>query len=466
MFWWLALALILRLPPLISGIIPFSFDHGRDALAALHLIKTFNPIFIGPWTSIPGLFFGPGWYYLIAPAYALFQGNPLAPAYLMLLLNLISVFLAYKYWGNVAAAIIAAAPAWITVSTSAVNPFPMAFLGLLLLIALKTKHYFWLGIIVGLGFHFSSALAIFWLLLIPFFVKPNHWLKLITGIIIPFIPQILFEIKNHGIEIKALIDYFSKGESQHLTPGKVAIVTKAYWHELALGIMPDYFWTKLIAWIILGSGFIVLTKERRLLILLLVPMFGFWFLHFNPWYVYGVLPFAVVASSLVLKRLPRLFSVIYIAILIVGAILQSIKFFQFGRSLLSTNKAFLPAKMTAINYIYSQAGDRPFSSYHYLPEIYDYAYQYLYLWQGFKGRPLPVEFSYQPKAPTYIREKADLLRLLPAPAEKPEKIFLIVEGPDNTYHYPFDYWLTQIPYKTVVAKKTIGPEIEVWQLSP
>ena len=122
--------------------------------------------------------------------------------------------------------------------------------------------------------------------------------------------------------------------------------------------------------------------------------------------------------------------------------------------------------MAAINYVYEKSAGQPFASYHYLPEIYDYAYQYLYIWQGFKGKPLPVEFSYQPQAPTYIKEKADLLVKLPSSSGEPQKIFLIIEKPDNVWHYPLDSWLQKIGYREVIDKKIIGPELEVWQVVP
>src|SRR3990167_7409231 len=175
MIWLLAWAAFTRLPLILSGIIPFSFDHGRDSLAVLHLIKTLNPVFLGPWTSIPGLFFGPGWYYLLAPAYWLTQGSPLAGPLTMFSLSLIGIILAYKYLGVYEAIILATAPLWLQLATGAANPFPMTLVGLLLVIALKKGwNSLWLGLILGLGFHFSSALAILWLLVIPWLVKPRQ----------------------------------------------------------------------------------------------------------------------------------------------------------------------------------------------------------------------------------------------------------------------------------------------------
>jgi len=134
-----------------------------------------------------------------------------------------------------------------------------------------------------------------------------------------------------------------------------------------------------------------------------------------------------------------------------------------------TEAAFLPVKLQALNYIYDQAQDRPFSSYQYLPNIYDYAYQYLYFWQGFKGRPLPVEFSYKPGEINYVSEKSSLLARLPARqgyAGQAETIFLIIEKPENFWHYPLQRWLGNIKYSEIVSKKEFGPELEVWEVKP
>lgn len=465
MIWLLTLAVLTRLPWLVFNTIPFAFDHGRDALAVLHLIKTLNPVFIGPWTSIPGLYFGPLWYYLLTPGHWLLQGNPLAGPWTMFFIGLIMIGLAFKYLGKVEAIIMATAPLWLQLSISASNAFPMGLVGLLLVIGLEKKFQpFWLGIIVGLGFHFSSALAVFWLVSVPLlFVKPKNWLKFCLGVSLIFIPQILFEIKHNFSQSQAVINYFAAGESQQLTPGKILIVSRSILHELNLAILPNIPWLEIFPLITLIAGIFI---RPKLTLLILVPIIGFWFLHYNPWYAYGLGPLMVVLFAKLLRRLPKILTVIAIFSLFLAIGLKLAVFWQQEKQSLSVNKSFLPAKIQALNYVYNQAGDQPFASYQYHPEIYDYAYQYLYIWQGFKGKPLPVEFSYQPNAPTYINEKADLLTKLPPATGSPEKIFLIIEKPDNVWHYPFDSWLKQINFSEVVDKKIIGPELEVWQVIP
>ena len=491
---WLliVLALLTRLPYLWGRIIPFSFDHGRDSLAALHLIKTLSLKFIGPWTSIPGLFFGPGWYYLLAPAYWLSGGDPISGTLLMVALGLVQIGLAYKYLGVYEAVIMATAPIWIILSTGAANPFPMTLVSLIIIILLKqigekrkvsVKQMALLGLMIGLGFHFSSAFSIFYFLTIPIILG---WRKIkLTGkkvvagfgaLVIAFGPQLLFEIKHGFMQTKAVIGYFSEGETQKINPGKIKIVTNSIINELGLAVLPDIKWLKYLGLglLIIGTTYLIranLIRAKKknsfwpeIILLLAVPTVGFWWLHYNPWYAYGFLPVAVVAVGKILRALPKKLAMIYLLILLISPIYGLYNHFDNNREKLLENKAFLPVKMEVLEYIYSQAGDQSFASYHYLPEIYDYAYQYLYLWQGFKGRTLPVEFSYQPGEISYATEKPDLLDKLPKTQGPAEKIFLVIERPENKWHYPLDEWLGRIEYREIISKQLIGPEIEVWQV--
>lgn len=466
----LLFALATRLPHIWGYNIPFSFDHGRDALAVLDLIKNHSLKFIGPWTSIQGLFFGPGWYYLLVPGYWLLNGNPLAGPLTMQIISLVTIGLAYKYLGVYEAIIFATAPVFIMTSISAANPFPMVLIGLLLIISLEKKWPpVWTGLILGLGFHFSSALAILWLLIIPFFVKLKRWPKFSLGLFVTFIPQILFEIKNNFLEVRSLANYFIAGESQQITPGKIKIVTSSIMHELGLAVLPDFVWLKYFCLGLLVVGLTIAIKRRKIKfvwpevgLFLLIPTIGFWFLHYNVWYVYGLLPVAVAAVGRILRSAPKIITYSYLGLLIIGAIKIPVH---------QTGAAFLPIKLQAINYIYDQVQGEPFSSYQYLPNIYDYAYQYLYFWQGFNGRPLPMEFSYKPGELSYVSEKPSLLsRLHPFDfaqgSGEPGKIFLIIEKPENVWHYPLQSWLGNIKYSEIISKKEFGPELEVWEVKP
>jgi len=476
MIWLLVWAALTRLPYLLSQTLLFGFDQGRDALAVWNFIKTFNLPFIGAPTSIPGLFIGPGWYYFLAPAYWLFQGNPIGGAWLMFCLYLAAIILTYKFLGAMEAIIISLAPIWTQLATAAQSPYPIPLLAIILLIALKKNwHPFLIGIIVGLSFNFDSALAIFWLTLIPVLIKPKRWLWFLAGNIPAFIPQLLFELKHNFSQTRAVIAYFAAGESQQISLGKISTVNQSVMHELSLAVLPDNQELKIIGLAIILIGLVFLIKQkkidfwRQILILTVVPVIGFWFLHYNPWYSYGLLPLAVIAVGKILRSLPKPIAWLFLLLLLINSTLKFFHFETIDKARLAQHKGFLTAKLQALDYIYTQAGDQSFTSYHYHPEIYDFAYQYLYIWQAFKGKPLPIEFSYQPGAPSYIPEKESLLKLLPSPdgrRDEPSKIFLIIEKPDNIWHYPLESWLRQINYSKVIDKKIIGPELEVWQVQP
>ena len=165
------LAVGIRCVYLWNNTAPFLFDHGKDSLAILHMISVPKLKFIGPWTSIPGLYFGPAWYYLLAPFYIIFNLNPVSAVIPMILLVVIQMYLVYRYFNIESAVIMAFSSFWLMISTSAWNPFPMTLLSIIILILLikqlklkrvDTKLFCALAITASFGFHFSSAFAIFY----------------------------------------------------------------------------------------------------------------------------------------------------------------------------------------------------------------------------------------------------------------------------------------------------------------
>jgi hypothetical protein len=69
-------AFLLRIFPLLQNNLSFHFDMSRDAFVAEQIWKNFDVKIQGPATSTAGLFHGVLYYYLIAPFYAISQGNP------------------------------------------------------------------------------------------------------------------------------------------------------------------------------------------------------------------------------------------------------------------------------------------------------------------------------------------------------------------------------------------------------
>ena len=66
-----------RIPSLLAHYVAYTYDQGRDFIAAANIILIHKIPFIGPTTGVNGLFHGSWWYYLLAVPYLLFQGAPI-----------------------------------------------------------------------------------------------------------------------------------------------------------------------------------------------------------------------------------------------------------------------------------------------------------------------------------------------------------------------------------------------------
>jgi hypothetical protein len=484
---WFLLALLLyaflvRFLYPLTGSFMFGFDHGKDSLNALEMIVLGKLKLIGPWTSIPGLYFGPAWYYFLGLCFALGRLSPAAPVWGMLGLGLVQVYLAERYFGKVAAATIAGGALWLTVTTSAWNPFPLTLISWLILIILRQtsldkkltlKRAFWLGVWGSLGFHFSSAYAVFYPLLILMCLswQRQRWWQpavltvALVGFLLPFLPQLGFELRHNFSETHSVIDYFSSGsasEQDQFSLARVNQVLQASLGELKLATLPDLnvpsgslgqvvpVFVK-VALILISLNFCLRLIRRQLTLsfvvepalFIVLPLLGFCFLHFNLWYLLGMMPAAVILISQMVAASARPIRIGWIVLLLLGGL--TINGREFGWGDVSENSAFYRQRQQLVATIEANAGDRPYSVYTYAPDIYDFPWQYLLLRASLiSGAPLPVEFSYQVDTVDYVPGKTEILSRIPSATPPPELIYYVIDGAEPNYKY-YQEWLGQHP---------------------
>lgn len=463
---WVLIALYIfnRLPLIFFQQFAFTFDHGKDSLAVMDLVTSLSPKLIGPWTSIPGLYFGPGWYYLLSPMYWLLNFNPLAGPITMMLVGLLQLVLVYKYFGKLPTLILVATPLWFMTTSSAWNPYPLTLFSWLILIQLNQlknssnskPSWLALGLSMGFGFHFSTAFA----LLYPILVGFGLWIRkvklsmitiliLIIGFLLPFIPQVIFEIRHNASEVIAVMNYL-KGEIAIETRAKSSFFEVLFFttREVKSAVFVSLTGTKLedMFWLISFVAVIVLAtkkyiKKTQSLIYLPLVEFIFWFSlcilwfsvsHFNSWYLLGLMPLAVVLFAKLSHYLPKMILGFWVILLLISPAISTLRV-VFDREKFSSDRSFLPVKLKTIETVYQLAGDRPFASYQYAPHIYDFDWQYLYFWHAVGGDRLPSDFAYEPNVIPYIVEKPDLLKYFAKQTDvrKPEIIFYIVEKPQQ-----------------------------------
>ena len=152
----------------IADYMTFLGDEGRDVLTVKHILDGQFTL-LGPRSSAADFYYGPIYFYMIAPFLFLFHYDPVGPAVFIGILGVITVFLLYKigkeFFGSiaglVAAALYAISPVIITYSHSSWNPNPLPFVSLLMLYTLyhglKKPHWSRFGLV---GFLLGIALQL------------------------------------------------------------------------------------------------------------------------------------------------------------------------------------------------------------------------------------------------------------------------------------------------------------------
>jgi len=222
----------------------FLGDQGRDVVIIKDFLQNGNLFFIGPQTSIGNMYLGPYFYYLITPSLFLANYSPVGPAVFIALLSIATVFLLYfigQRWFNrpvglISAFLFAISPVVIKYSNFIWNPNIMPFFSLLFIYfffeAFRSKkyHYFLyssLAFVMVMNSHYLGLAllpftGLFWLYsLIKFIKSKSKQLKpfltytflAIFIFILSLTPQILFDLKHDGQNIKALMTFFTQRET-------------------------------------------------------------------------------------------------------------------------------------------------------------------------------------------------------------------------------------------------------------
>ena len=169
----------------IQDYLTFLGDEGRDVIIVRRLLVDFDPILIGPGTSIGNMYLGPLYYYMMAPFLLFANFSPVGPAVMVALLSLTTIWLIWyvgREWfseiaGLTAAALYAVSPVVIIYSRSSWNPNIMPFFALVSIYGIwrvwRHNNFKWM-IIIGLTLAF--ALQSHYLALVLFPVVATFWI--------------------------------------------------------------------------------------------------------------------------------------------------------------------------------------------------------------------------------------------------------------------------------------------------
>lgn len=266
----------------------FVYDQARDALYIKRMIVDHKFRLIGTQSSIPGLYTGPAYYYLMLPFLWAFKLNPVGIDVGVALLGLLTVGLLYwlaKVFSRnylvawLTALIFAVQPEIVSQSRFAWNPNATPFFSLFfvfgLYLVVNKKVIGWLitffSLAVLLQLHYSAVCflpgLVFFLVVFRKRIKFNRWF--LIGLLLFFFlmsPLVLFDLRHGFTSLKAIAGYLERG-----APGKIRpppFFSGLLWKlkfllvELVFGLKTKIF-TLIVLLAIFITGVVAYLKEKK-----------------------------------------------------------------------------------------------------------------------------------------------------------------------------------------------------------
>ena len=446
----------LRVPELISGNYLFGHDHGRDYLAAYDIVVNHKLTLIGAEAGsgvagINGIFHGPGYFYLMALAYTLFQGNPIGGQLFMVLFGVLFLFLAcfigYKIFGKAGSLVllffVAVSPLIVSQSrfiwsSHPITPFVLLALYFVYNIPQNPRIYAPLAVFIS-GFTYNSQLGVAVpltvsvLLSMPFIYKIRDarvYMYCVGALFFSFLPMVLFEARHGFMAFRSAWEYTARGAAG----GGSIFETKRlfshgvdYWNNFANTFTFEFGWIPnhvgkivLILFLpIVAVGLLKIRKsiDRKFIVFLILMMLTTWagYLVLNNvvWDYYlthtrlgFILLFTYAITSFIQKKknvhvpsLGLILSAAFLSVLFVGSVFRM--YITYTSDLNDTGKfEKIQGKRFVLDTIYKDASGQPFSVFAFIPSVYTWPYDYLFKTYG--KQTYGYEPSHEKKGLAYL----------------------------------------------------------------
>ncbi len=396
----------------LSESMPFFYDQARDALKAVGILHH-NFVLAGPATDTPGLFMGPLWYYLLAPLYFIFRGNPVWVTVAVSLFDLAAIPLFYvvgRIFFNRRVALLAAA-IWamnahaVAYARTLTNPSSTVFWTLLLIYFLNRRSVVLVSLIVAVLFQLSPAatVMIFPFVVYEFWVQTRGrvnvwWIFLAVGIFLAsLIPQTAFEFRHQFIGLSSIVPLVLGGKG-----GAGNIVNTWLSHLLVwLQTVQNYSFPEgyIVAAVTFFLGLWLINKEKiaqkkMFLAWAILPVLMFVFIYIrsesHPHYLLAWAPAMVLLAAYLFSYLKQRSLVAFIFVL---AVFLQFNFLGIYGEVILKNHIGQPAdpnpigfndEVRVVDFVYSNHLKGPFGYYAYnlTPYWADETWQYLFSWYG------------------------------------------------------------------------------------
>ncbi len=253
---WFGICVVLVV--LLAGLLRFynydvrwalAHDQARDALVAREALRQHIIPVLGSFSQAGSFVMGPIWYWLLTIATAFYPQSILTPwvaitlsyvavVYLMIL---IGKELGGKWLGLLVGLFTAVSPSQIAQSSDLINPSGVAIFSVLSIYFaikyIKTKKNIFLFLFpffvaLAINIHLQAIGLVSLILVTLILQKPNNIKSiafLFTGFILPFVPLIIFDLRNNFYDLRSLIDYYLYGQYRIYVPNRWLTYVGLYW---------------------------------------------------------------------------------------------------------------------------------------------------------------------------------------------------------------------------------------------
>lgn len=402
----------------ISDLLAFGFDQGRDAKVIWNLWHDNKFFLIGPTTGIEGIFLGPFYYYLIAPWYIVFGGNPVAPATFLGILNVGAILIiaeSVRQHISVRAAIITAL--FISISHSLIsysrwlsNPTPLPFFAALAIYSLCriVKGYAWwfpiLALCVGVSLQLEAASAIFFipatLVILAIYHRDISWkssplILAVCMFLLTLLPQLIFDFRHDHLLLKGFGNFLIAEKSFRLQLWQIAAKRINFYHHVIGDKFFDYY--PAVSALFINVTIIALIKLWRkrpkffdIFFVWTITPFIFLFLYQGnngyvwDYYFMGIFGSMSAVFAIIWDQIGRWGKIgrFTTAFLLSAFIVHNLS--QISTDLFRSEPELtsLTNQLKAVEWIHRDSQGGAFNVDVYVPPVIPHAYDYLFIWQG------------------------------------------------------------------------------------
>lgn len=485
----------MRSPEILAGNYLFGFDQGQNYIRAYDIAVNHKLTLIGAEVGsgsagVPGLFHGPGFYYLLAFMLVLFKGDPYGGLVLMWIGGVVTLLLVFLTVRNMFGEKASLVSLFLVSIAPLIAPQSRFVWGPHLASVLIVLYYFFLynipknpviwtfatAFTAGLLYHFELALSVPLVLLAGVAVlyyrvfTKRVVLAAILALSLAYAPMILFEIRHGFMATKGVVKnittkkevkpdeekqgdfYISQKKYQFIANFRDSFIFESGMIGQRMYMPFLATLTLVIVWGILLSGrrtksyFGLLIFAIPISFLVFLPLRGaiwpYYLIHLHFVYLYAL----AVATVAIFQKIPGIKAALIPGIFIMfflysmtrGALYRLklnwlVDYYDYG------GNAKIKGKRAIIDYVYADAKGTPFSVFVFMPPVYTWPYDYLFL--------------------TYAKEKYGYV----PSHEKKGTAYMIIEL-DGTKPWSYKGWLeTVIVEGTPVWERYLWPSDHVLQ---